>query len=160
PRVPNSKGHKACGEWLEKKLREYTSEVIVQPATVVAYTGESLKIKNIIARFSPEKSNRIALFAHWDTRPFADRDPENKKQPVLGADDGGSGVGVLLEIARNLKMQIPGVGVDIILFDGEDYGDAGGDPASYCLGSQYWAKNPPIPGYSAKFGILLDMVGA
>jgi hypothetical protein len=113
-----------------------------------------------MARFDKDNTNRIALFAHWDTRPFADRDKENPKQPVMGADDGGSGVAVLLEMARLLQLNPPPVGVDIVLFDGEDYGDAGGKPETYCLGSQYWSKNLPVPGYYAKYGILLDMVGA
>lgn len=160
PRIPNSKGHKNCGDFLINKLKQYSDHVLVQQATVTAYTGEALNIRNIIARFDKENSNRIVLYAHWDTRPFADRDPSNNKKPVMGADDGASGVGVLIEIARLLKEKNPGIGVDIILFDGEDYGDAGGAPETYCLGSQYWAKNPPIPGYYAKYGILLDMVGA
>lgn len=159
-RVPNSKGHKACGDFLIARLKQFTSDVIVQNATVRAYTGESLQIRNIMARFDKDNTNRIAFFAHWDTRPFADRDKENPKQPVMGADDGGSGVAVLLEIARMLQLNPPPVGVDIVLFDGEDYGDAGGDPETYCLGSQYWSRNLPVPGYYAKYGILLDMVGA
>jgi len=161
PRVPNTRGHKACGDYLIAKLKQYGAEVIVQEANVTAYTGATLKIRNIIARFNPKSTSRIALFAHWDTRPFADQDAEiNSKTPVPGADDGASGVAVLLEIARNLQQTPPTAGVDIILFDGEDYGNSGGEPETYCLGSQYWARNQPIPGYYAKYGILLDMVGA
>lgn len=160
PRVPNSKAHLACGDFLIERLKQFTPDVIVQPATVMAYTGESLKIRNIMARFNKEKTNRIVFFAHWDTRPFADRDPAHPKKPVLGADDGASGVAILLELARILALNPPEIGVDLVLFDGEDYGDAGGKPETYCLGSQYWAKNIPVPGYYAKYGILLDMVGA
>ncbi len=160
PRVPNSKGHVACGDFLIARLKQFTPDVIVQSTTVTAHTGEALRIRNIMARFDKNNTNRIALFAHWDTRPFADRDKANPKQPVMGADDGGSGVAVLLEMARLLQLNPPSVGVDIVLFDGEDYGDAGGKPETYCLGSQYWSKNLPVPGYYAKYGILLDMVGA
>lgn len=160
PRVPNTKGHKACGDYLIATFKRFGAKVIVQEATVNAYTGAGLKIRNIIAQYKPEATNRIVLFAHWDTRPFADNDPEDRRnKPIPGADDGGSGVAVLLEIARNLQAQPPAIGVDLILFDGEDYGNAEGAPETYCLGSQYWAKNQPIPGYYAKYGILLDMVG-
>lgn len=160
PRVPNTKGHAACGDFLISRLKQFTPDVIVQSTTVTAYTGEALRIRNIMAQFDKSNTHRIVLFAHWDTRPFADRDKENPKQPVLGADDGGSGVAVLLEIARLLHLNPPPLGVDIVLFDGEDYGDAGGKPETYCLGSQYWSRNLPVPGYYAKYGILLDMVGA
>lgn len=159
-RIPNTKGHKACGDYLISTLKRYADKVQVQSFSAAAYTGEVLKGRNIIARFDEKNQNRIVLFAHWDTRPFADRNESTKSQPVPGADDGGSGVAVLLEIARLLKISKPVIGVDIILFDLEDYGDAGGRPETYCLGSQYWAKNPPIPAYAPKYGILLDMVGA
>lgn len=105
------------------------------------------------------------LCAHWDTRPFADQDSVNRNKPISGANDGGSGVGVLLEIARMLSTASSPVGVDIIFFDAEDYGQPDDSPLpqkkdTYCLGSQYWAKNPPVPGYKPMYGILLDMVGA
>ncbi len=160
PRIPNSTGHKNCGDYLISTFKKYTDKVIVQSFNATAYTGTVLKGRNIIARFDEKNPNRIVLFAHWDTRPFADRTEATKSQPVPGADDGGSGVGILLEIARQLKASPAKIGVDIILFDCEDYGDAAGRPESYCLGSQYWAKNPPIPAYGPKYGILLDMVGA
>jgi hypothetical protein len=160
PRIPNSESQKKCAEWLEKKLKQYTPHVIVQSGTVTAHTGEDLRMYNIMARYKPESSNRVLLCAHWDTRPFADMEEGNKKMRFDGADDGGSGTGVLLEIARLLSQKPTDVGIDIVLFDVEDYGTTEGGNESYCLGSQYWSKNPPVPGYFAKYGILLDMVGA
>lgn len=160
PRIPNTPAQKKCADWLEAKLRGYAKEVIVQSAKVNAYTGEELQMYNIIARFKPENTNRILLFAHWDTRPWSDQDANNAKGKLDGADDGGSGAGVLLEVARIISQTPPDAGVDIILFDTEDYGAKENYPNSYCLGSQYWGQNPPIPGYYAKYGILLDMVGA
>lgn len=160
PRIPNTPAQEKCARWLEQKLRSYTKDVIVQDDKVTAHTGEELQMYNIIARFKPETSNRIALFAHWDTRPFADMDKNNKKARLDGADDGGSGTAVLLEIARIISQTPTNVGIDIILFDVEDYGTNEGGAESYCLGSQYWGKKPHVPGYYAKYGILLDMVGA
>ncbi len=163
PRVPNSKGHQKAGDYLVERLSSWADTVLVQEANVVAYTGEGLKIRNIMARFDPEKSDRIMLFAHWDTRHISDKDATLGHLPVPGADDGGSGVGVLMEIARLLAADSsggPSPGIDIVLFDGEDFGDAGGAPETFCLGSQYFAKNPMVPGYRARYGILLDLVGA
>ena len=122
-------------------------------------------LKNIIASFSPEKNNRVALFAHWDSRHIADHDTENQSSPILGANDGGSGVGVLIELARQFSKKNPTIGVDIILFDAEDYGQPENSiyplmQDSWCLGSQYWSKNPHKQNYFARYGILLDMVGA
>lgn len=163
PRVPNTKPHVACGDWLIAKFNEYADTVYVQKADLTAYTGAVLKSRNIIASFNPDSPQRIMLCAHWDTRPFSDQDSEKPDKAFDGADDGGSGVGVLLELARVLKMNKVNIGVDLILFDSEDYGQPDGafpyKPDSYCLGTQYWAKNPHVPGYKAKYGILLDMVG-
>ena len=159
PRVPNSKAHKACGNFLEAFMRKFADDVVVQEGKVTAYTGEKLEIKNIIARFSPENSERIILMAHWDTRHIADKDTERKDEPFDGANDGGSGVGVLMELARIFHQQKPDIGVDIILFDAEDYGSPD-DSKSYCLGSQYFASNLPFKQYYPKYAILLDMVGA
>lgn len=167
PRVPGTPAHTACADWLTGKFKSFGADVVVQQATVKVYTGTSVPMKNIIARYQPEKSNRILLMAHWDSRPFADQDPDPaiRDQPIAGANDGGSGVGVLLEIARALQLQNTPLGIDLILFDVEDYGapahhDVEGKPEYWCLGSQYWAKNPHVDGYFARFGILLDMVGA
>ena len=164
PRVPNTKGHIACGDYLIETLKSYCDTVIVQEAQLTAFDGNVLNSKNIIASFKPKRAKRIMLCAHWDTRPFADQDTEDTNKAIDGANDGASGVGVLLEIARQFSLKKPNIGVDIILFDAEDYGQ----PAvsdyprmehSYCLGSQYWATHLHKSNYFAKFGILLDMVG-
>ena len=165
PRVISSKGWKNCAIWLEKKFKTYTPTVIVQEAPVTTYDGKNHTLKNIIASFSTEKNNRVALFAHWDSRHIADHDTKNQNKPILGANDGGSGVGVLIEIARQFRIKKPNIGVDIILFDAEDYGqpENSGFPImqdSWCLGSQYWSNNPHKANYFAQYGILLDMVGA
>jgi glutaminyl-peptide cyclotransferase len=159
PRVPGTPKHKACADWLANQLRRHTDTLIVQSDKVTAYNGKTLPMYNIIGSFNPQATNRVLLCAHWDTRPFADQDDERSTEPILGANDGASGVGILLEIARQLNLQSPNLGVDIVLFDVEDYGKSEVED-SYCLGSQYWAKKPHTPNYKAQYGILLDMVGA
>jgi len=165
PRVISSKAWENCAYWLEKKLKTYTPNVIIQEAPITTYDGKQHTLKNIIASFSPEKNNRVALFAHWDSRHVADYDIQNQDSPILGANDGGSGVGVLLEMARHFSNKNPNIGIDIILFDAEDYGQPENSPFpimedSWCLGSQYWSNNPHKKNYFARYGILLDMVGA
>ncbi len=167
PRVPNTEAHVGCAKWMEDKFRSYGADVIVQNARLEAFNGTKLNSFNIIAQFQPEKANRILLMAHWDSRPYADHDPdpENYNSPIPGANDGASGVGVLLEIARHLDKNPTSLGIDIILFDSEDYGvpdhlNVEWQADSWCLGSQYWANNPHKPNYYARYGILLDMVGA
>jgi len=165
PRVPGSEAHIECGDYLVNKLKGYGLQVLEQTGIVKVFNGREMPLRNIIAQHAPEKEERILLFAHWDTRPFADRSDEDKDKPIDGANDGGSGVGILLEIARLLNEQATTVGVDIIFFDVEDYGQPTGtmledNIGSWCLGSQYWGKNPPIENYKAEFGILLDMAGA
>lgn len=163
PRVTNSAEHTACKNWLVGRFKKYGATVIEQDFKAKAYTGTLLNGTNIIAQFNPKNKSRVLLAAHWDTRPIADYDPDeaNRNKPILGADDGGSGVGVLLEIARQLSLNPIDLGVDIILFDAEDYGESKGeDYKTWCLGSQHWGKNLHKPGYRANFGILLDMVGA
>lgn len=166
PRVPNSEGHEQCKNWLVDKLEAYGMEVISQNFEVQAHTGEVLKSTNIIAQHQPQATRRILLAAHWDTRYTADSplSKERQTEPIPGADDGGSGVAVLLEIARLLQQTPLPFGVDIILFDAEDQGISGEGSANsqttWCLGSQYWGKNLHKSGYRADYGILLDMVGA
>ncbi len=159
PRVTNSEAHRKCGDWMVKVLKQYCDQVIEQRTMITHFDGKKLNVRNIIASFQPKLKERILLCAHWDSRPFADMDTKDQDKPILGANDGASGVGVLLEIARVLNQKNPMVGVDLVLFDAEDLGKSEHEN-SFCLGSQYWSKNPHIPGYSASFGILLDMVGA
>ena len=132
----------------------------------MAYDNTILKARNIIGSFNPDNRRRVLLCAHWDSRPYADEERSKKKQrePILGANDGASGVGVLLEMARLMQQQAPTIGVDIIFFDAEDYGIPTFYKGNYkadtwCLGSQYWGRVPHVQGYNARYGILLDMVG-
>lgn len=171
PRVPNNYAHRACGNYLSSKLKSYGAIIKEQEFTEQAYNGEILHLKNIIGSYNVDVKKRILLAAHWDTRPYADKDIEDRYEPIDGANDGASGVGVLLEVARILnKNEKPNVGIDIIFFDGEDYGeheDVEDVPMKnglvqiwWCLGSQYWADHPHTPKYAAYYGILLDMVGS
>jgi hypothetical protein len=167
PRVPNTAAHRQCGDWLIEMLQRFSDTVYIQAGEARAFDNTPLQFRNIIGAFNPQHKKRIILAAHWDTRPFADRDkdPNKWREPIAGANDGGSGVAVLLETARQLHANKPDMGIDIIFFDAEDYGQPAFSKLpekedTYCLGSQYWAKNPHVPGYKAKYGILLDMVGA
>lgn len=160
PRVPGSEGHKAARQWMVNKLKSYGAKVTEQTFKAKTETIGEVRAANIIAAFNPTYARRIVLAAHWDTRYAADEDTERSNQPIDGADDGGSGVGVLLEIARLLQENPINVGVDIILFDAEDQGSSNAGVETWCLGSQYWAQNLHVQGYRAEFGILLDMVGA
>ncbi len=158
PRNPGSPGHAACLELLQNELQKYAGKVELQPFTFYdPKISSTFTMYNIIASFQPENPSRIMLCAHWDTRPRADRDkPENRNKPILGANDGASGVAVLMEIARLLPRRNPPVGVDIVLFDGEDYGREG-ELDNYCLGSRYFVQNNTR--FFPRFAILLDMIG-
>lgn len=168
PRVPNTKAHEQCAQWLVAKMKSYTPEVIVQKGVVMAWNGTPLNFKNIIASWNPAAVNRVLLCAHWDSRPYADYDPDpaKRRSPIDGANDGASGVGVLLETARQISIRQPAVGIDIILFDVEDYGPPEDERPGmnnedlWGMGAAYWSNNPHKKGYTARYGILLDMVGA
>ncbi|MCU0435570.1 MAG: M28 family peptidase [Bacteroidia bacterium] len=157
PRVPGSVAHGKCAEWMTEKLKSYGLTVTVQEAPISLPNGQPVRMKNIFAAFKPERADRILLLAHWDSRAMADRDTARKTEPIDGANDGASGVGVLIEIARVLQLKDPNIGVDILLVDAEDQGNNGSED-SWCLGAQYWAANKPA-NYNPRFGILLDMVG-
>lgn len=166
PRVPNSEAHRECGDYLVQQLKRFGAQVDEQCDVVDAFDGTPLQMRNIIGSFQLENRKRLLLCAHWDCRPWADNDPDEKNHhtPVDGANDGASGVGVLLEVARQIQQQQPALGVDIIFFDVEDYGvpqfmNELSSEGSWCLGSQYWARTPHVTDYNARFAILLDMVG-
>jgi glutaminyl-peptide cyclotransferase len=160
PRVPNTPAHKKCGEWLVKEFKRYGFSVIEQKVSAPYYKGGTMNGVNIIAQYKPEISKRVCLAAHWDSRNEADKDTKNQNKAIDGADDGASGVGVLLEIARILQQNPVDIGVDLICFDLEDNGNDDGASETWCLGSQYWSKNLHRPGYSPYYAILLDLVGA
>ncbi len=165
PRVPNTKPHEKTANWLKQKLTTYGAAVQVINDEVSAFNNNTLYIKNIRATFGPDKPKKILLCAHWDTRPFADMDTARTEEPIPGANDGGSGTAVILEIARQISKKEPNIGIEIILFDGEDYGapqgkQKRGEDNGYCLGSEKWAKSINSNKYFADYGILLDMVGA
>lgn len=161
PRVPGTVPHRNTCEYLKGVLSSFTADVTVQQESTVTAKGEKIPVYNIFARFGQQKS-RILLLAHWDTRPWADQDPlpAAHTKPIDGANDGASGVAVLLELARLMSEKSPeNVGVDILLVDAEDSG-VEGDDESWCLGTKIWVKNSPYSGGEMpEFAILLDMVG-
>ena len=162
PRTPGSAAQRQCAAWMQQKLQAVCDTVYRQETTVVGWDSKNLPCINLIGAIHPKAQRRILLLTHWDSRPWADNDVVNTDKPILAADDGASGVGVLIEIARILKGKpLPeNLGIDILFTDVEDYGKSGTvENDSYCLGTQYWARHPHVPGYKAEYGILLDMVG-
>lgn len=163
PRVPNTVAHRQTSAWLSGKLREFTDTVVLQPIKIPAFDGTILDAVNIMGRFNPENPRRILLLAHFDCRPWADNDPnpDNHYKPVDGANDGASGVAVLLELSRILhEYPLPddAPGVDILFVDAEDWGSHD-DEDSWALGTKYFVNNPPVAGYRPDYVIVLDMVG-
>lgn len=164
PRVMNSVAHDSCGEWIAGKFRELGAEVHDQYADGKLYDGTPVKMRNIVASYHPEAAARILIAGHWDSRQWADNDPDEKnhKTPIDGANDGASSIGVMLEIARQLQLAGDSVkiGVDLICWDAEDNGESGSaNESSWCLGSQHWSGIRHVEGYTARYGINLDMVG-
>ena len=168
PRTMNSEVHEKCGEWIAEKFRQYGCEVELQRADLKGYDGTILKSTNIIAKSQKQTTGpRILICAHWDSRPWADNDPDsaNWRKPVMAANDGASGVAVMLEIARLLQENdSASMAVDFVCFDAEDWGmpqwESDSDADSWALGAQYWAANCPKEiANSYQYGILLDMVG-
>ena len=159
PRIPNTSAHVAAGDQIISRLEAYGAKVTIQSFEATTYDNVNLFLRNIMGSFNPEAKKRILLAAHWDTRPWASKEKEDNTVQFDGANDGASGVGVLLEIGRTIQASAPpDVGVDLLFFDGEDWGQEGGGKAeTWCLGSQYWSKNKGK--YAAYYGILLDMVG-
>ncbi|HWP35938.1 MAG TPA: M28 family peptidase [Gemmatimonadales bacterium] len=158
PRIPNTEGHRRAGDWIEGQLRARADSVEVQVFTHVTTSGDTLRLRNFIGRFRPEVRERILLVAHWDTRPISDqaRAAADRTRPVPGANDGGSGVAVLLGVADALKRRPPVVGVDLLFVDGEDYGDFGAGK-DVLLGSRHYAQNAGAA--RPLFAVVFDMVG-
>ena len=164
PRTMNSEAHEQCGQWIVEKFQSYGMKVTEQRATLTGFDGTPLQSNNIIAQYQPDAEQRIMICAHWDSRPWADNDPDeaNHTKPVMAANDGASGVGVMLEIARLLQAdtcKLP-VGVDFVCFDAEDWGSHNNND-SWALGAQYWSKQfrNQNSDFRIRYGILLDMVG-
>lgn len=179
PRVMNTTAHDSCGEYIAQKFQAFGATVTDQYADSKLYNGTPIKMRNIIASFNPDAPVRILITGHWDSRPWADHDSDESKlhQPIDGANDGGSSVGVMLELARQLHHDIvtrddsslfalrPTLGIDFICWDAEDCGTPafddtdGSTTSTWCLGSQYWSGQRHTEGYTARYGINLDMVG-
>ena len=168
PRVPGSAAHTACGNWIVQRFQAFGAEVSELSTTVQGYDGQSMPCRNIQARMNPEAANRVLITAHWDSRAWADNDPDEGQHhtPVPAANDGASGVAVMLEVARLIQQTGLSYGIDFVCFDVEDQGtpewaEASGDDEGnfWCLGSRYWAEQAYAVGYRARYGVNLDMVG-
>lgn len=166
PRVPGTKAHDNCADFISRSLRDFEADTVWhQTASVKAFNGKTLPIKNILASFNSGAKRRILILAHYDTRPWADQEEDKSRRdtPIDGANDGASGVGVMLELARAIGSNRPEVGVDMFFTDVEDYGapdDAMSGEDTWCLGTQHWVSNLPYtPEERPAYGILLDMVG-
>ena len=167
-RVPGTEAHRQCGDYLVQKFRNYGCTVMEQRVELDLYDDTKIPARNIIASTLPESTDRVLICAHWDSRPWADHDPDeaNHHTPVPAANDGASGVAVMLEMARLIQGSPLSFGVDFICVDAEDLGMPYWDeekyseePDSWCLGSTHWAQLPHKEDYAARYGILLDMVG-
>lgn len=167
PRVPGTEAQQQAALWLESELKRHGAEVTVQRTTAKAYDGTQLPVINLLGRINPNAKMHVLLMSHWDSRHVADHDadPAKRKLPVPAANDGASGVGVLLELARLASVQLPEVGLDIFLTDTEDYGapddwNGSHDEQWWAMGTQAWCRQMRNESYRAEYGILLDMVGA
>ena len=159
PRNPGSNGYKQCLDYLQKTLSGFADTILLQPFVLDDLVNEnSYDLTNIIARFKVDEPEQLLIGAHWDTRPWADEDPvpEKRNDPIIGANDGASGVAVILELARIFNASPPPIGVTLVLFDGEDMGRSG-IPKSYAQGSLAFAKDLPIE--KPDEAIILDMIG-
>lgn len=172
PRTPNSQAHEQCADWIVSKFAALGATVEEQRTTLKGYDGTDYACRNIIARVNPDLIDRVVIGAHYDSRLWADHDPNpaNHHSPVMAANDGASGVAVMLEMARAIGQLPLSVGVDFVCFDLEDQGrpdwaeeptdDELAERADYwCLGSDYWARQMAAQDYQARFGVVLDMVG-
>jgi len=160
PRVPGSPGHRAMGDWLIAELQRSADTVMVQSWNHSTADGRVLPMRNVFARFNPRATRRVLYIAHWDTRPIADKEEDRASAalPVPGANDGGSGVAILLGVAAALKKAPANVGVDLLFVDGEDYGSFDTN-TDVLIGSSFFAEHMPGGNYAPEFGVLFDMVG-
>lgn len=161
PRVPGSPAAKQAGDWIIRQMRARADTVIVQSFTYTTADGKTLPLRNILARFRPELSERVLYLTHWDSRPISESaaTEAEKKMPVPGANDGASGVGMFVALADVLKKTKPNVGVDLLFTDGEDYGQFGPPEVDVLIGAKYFATHLPSPGYKPLYGVLWDMIG-
>lgn len=159
PRIPGTEGHTSMGDWLVEQMRTRSDEVIEQTWTHITVAGDSLPMRNVLARFRPDARQRILYVAHWDTRPISDKaDAARREIPVPGANDGASGVALLMAVADQLQAAPPNVGVDLLFVDGEDYGDFN-RMEDVLIGSTWFAQNLPEPDYQPMIGVVWDMIG-
>ena len=165
PRTPGTPAHDKAADWIVAEMKKRTDSVSVQRWTQTTADGTKLPLQNILARFNPAATQRVLYVTHWDTRPKADDDPNfgNKARPILGANDGASGVGLFIALGDVFKKTPPSVGVDLLFVDGEDWGafdsDSGGHFPDALFGSQYFANHLPSADYKPLFGVLWDMIG-
>ncbi len=161
PRVPGTPAARQAGDWIIRQMRARADTVIVQNFTHTTADGKKLPLRNILARFRPELTERVLYLTHWDSRPISESaaTEAEKKLPVPGANDGASGVGMFVALADVLKKTKPNVGVDLLFTDGEDYGQFGPPEIDVLIGSKYFAAHPPSPGYKPLYGVLWDMIG-
>ncbi|MEO8579460.1 MAG: M28 family peptidase [Gemmatimonadales bacterium] len=161
PRVPGTPAAKQAGDWIVSQMRARADTVIVQSFTYTTADGKKLPLRNILARFRPELTERVLYVTHWDSRPISESaaTEAEKKMPVPGANDGASGVGMFVALADVLKKTKPTVGVDLLFTDGEDYGQFGPPEVDVLIGSKYFVSHLPAPGYKPLYGVLWDMIG-
>jgi len=161
PRIPGTEGARRTGDWITAQMRQRADTVIEQRWNHVTAKGDTLPMRNILARYRPSATERVLYVAHWDTRPVSDyeNDPALRRMPVPGANDGASGVALLMALGDVLKATPPVYGVDLLFVDGEDYGDFGPPVVDALIGSTYFASHLPSPGYQPIFGVLWDMIG-
>lgn len=161
PRVPGTKAAEQAGDWIVRMMRERADSVVEQRWIHRTAAGDSVPMRNIFARFRPDLPDRILYVTHWDSRPRSDEDKDTTKhsQPVPGANDGASGVGLFVALGDLLKATPPNVGVDLLFTDGEDYGSFGPPDVDVLIGAAYFAEHLPQPGYRPLFGVLWDMIG-
>jgi len=161
PRVPGSEAHRRAGDWIAAQMRERADTVIEQRWKHVTAKGDTLPLRNILARYRPQATERLLYVTHWDTRPVSEMaaDPARRSLPVPGANDGGSGVGLFLALGDLLKKTPPAMGLDLLFTDGEDYGEFGPPEVDVLLGAKYFADHLPSADYRPLYGVLWDMIG-